>query len=1184
MSDYKDIIRNPETLYWFKAAMGVKISRDCLLEIVKEISRECYDNIRREIKQYHGVLESDVCNQCHTPNVLPCDPTNICCKRYRGKCAFHEIYKQRNCPNNLCDEICKQIVKQHRFRSQQNPHSFKGPTWINTDASKWCSEPWQISKCFISKDGYKDANQAESTDFNGIVNVMYNCEYFQTYFKDDLTQQENVCTKARDVGRAVRHTCAMAMIRQDSDRAIDTLVSLLQNLNHVDHQATSLMAVDKLTQLKNGTLAITDEDIALTFEHFKDNLTGEIKEVLEKEKETLVRAMDDALKNIGENITEAIIDAGDDQLAKIKSKGDEVLNELDNVASAVKLLIPSTTPKTNELKHPGVTVDENTPPTVEMSSTLSKIQAWLIEQYQAMCVAPVSMLDTDIDVPLERIYVTPSIKELKRVQKDQNAVHHTVQSTPSSNDVSRYNELLLRDRKPVNTIYIQGNPGCGKTTFSNKLVLDWCIAQSTKVTSKKDTSSATTSKKTPKQKAFDDLDTLRDFTFLFFVSLRDYSGYMCNVTQMIEDAIKRKQLTWDDRVWEHKCLVLTDAADEWFHAEIPFPPPSDSTCKCHKDRTMPLYLQRNNITNIITARPWKLADLKLSDTLTRTFEISGVLDYTTLSKKLFRVLAKKDSISKKDQQAKSTEFFNQINTHNLKHIITIPAMCVQLVHQFYVGRLTEGSWCAVYVNMLDMHIARGLQKLQIPKFDTGNKSCGDIPDILITETAEYMKANLSLVYSASELACKTLTDTNKHSSLVFRENTITQYMTKTEQDYLIQTGIITKKKSFALCPGMNVPYMFVHKTIQEFLSSLYIAMTRTEMDAIMHAIQLAYCDGKSILDIGQLFIFTCGICLPAAERMSKHITDVITNDMECKLQDGSEVFFPFSLRSEAQNIVLDGIIEGAANEQARFRLNFSHIIYEPELSNRYWVFGPYSSRIKAVKTLKDMNMSNIVSIDTAYTGSLDEYPLQEIIKQSRETLSYLGIHNDGNIDLQGVKLKYLECGIKINITSVDCSNMVSCTLTKVTQLTERVLFESLSATGENIRFLNIDRCANIKLFCEALKNLKCLHTLKLTDTQLDDTQLHDYSPVSIRLVRYCRTRVSVQVIKSMVEWSKSRDVCVKCELAWSTDDLSEDAKYVCDWIKQQDGIAFYDYSDTIIPIRACTNICWSKRLNLEVNN
>ncbi|KAH3813596.1 hypothetical protein DPMN_142119 [Dreissena polymorpha] len=81
MSDYKEIIRNPETLNWFKAAMGMNITRDCLLDIVREISQVCYDSIRREIKQQHGVIESVVCNQCHTPNVVPCDPTNICCKK-----------------------------------------------------------------------------------------------------------------------------------------------------------------------------------------------------------------------------------------------------------------------------------------------------------------------------------------------------------------------------------------------------------------------------------------------------------------------------------------------------------------------------------------------------------------------------------------------------------------------------------------------------------------------------------------------------------------------------------------------------------------------------------------------------------------------------------------------------------------------------------------------------------------------------------------------------------------------------------------------------------------------------------------------------------------------------------------------------------------------------------------------
>ncbi|KAH3724927.1 hypothetical protein DPMN_050754 [Dreissena polymorpha] len=195
MSDYIDIIRKPETQNWFKAAMGMNITRDCLLDIVKEITHELYNTIRKEINRKHGVPEIDVCSQCYTPNVLTCDTDNKCCHYKNGRCAFHDIYKPRNCSANLCNEICKEIVCRHRFRNRSKPKSFQGPTWVNTDASKWCAEPWQIAKCYLSKDGYKDVNKEEEADFNGIVNIMYNCEFFQMYFKDDLTQKENVCIK-----------------------------------------------------------------------------------------------------------------------------------------------------------------------------------------------------------------------------------------------------------------------------------------------------------------------------------------------------------------------------------------------------------------------------------------------------------------------------------------------------------------------------------------------------------------------------------------------------------------------------------------------------------------------------------------------------------------------------------------------------------------------------------------------------------------------------------------------------------------------------------------------------------------------------------------------------------------------------------------------------------------------------
>ncbi|KAH3749581.1 hypothetical protein DPMN_184082 [Dreissena polymorpha] len=758
------------------------------------------------------------------------------------------------------------------------------------------------------------------------------------------------------------------------------------------------------------------------------------------------------------------------------------------------------------------------------------------------------MLDPDIDVPLERIYVPPSIHELKRGRKDRHGGGEMDTTSRAGPDVSCYRELLHRDGNPVNTIYIQGDPGCGKTTFSTKLVLDWCEAHSKNGASTLETftGTATSTGKTSNPTYFSDLDTLREYKFLFFVSLRDYSGSKCNVSQMVKDAIKSNQLVWDNSVWEHKCIVLTDAADEWYHPEIASPPPRDYACKCGKDLSMPQYLQRKNITNFITARPWKLANLIMSDTLTRLFEISGVTNYKTLAENVITVLAEKDGISRNDQQCKCIDFIEIIKAQSLGNLITVPAVCVQLVHQFYVGRLVEGSLCSVYMNMLDMHIAKGLQKLQIENFDTEEMCVNEIKQIIGTESTEFLRDNRSLVYSASALAFKTLTDTSKESSLVFAENTITNHMTKTKLDYLLQTGIITKKKSLALSSRKNVPYMFLHKTIQEFLASLYIAMNQSDIENILSTIQSVYCDYKSILDIGQLFIFTCGMCAPAAERISKHITDVITCDLESKLTSISDLDIFLFLYPEraAQNIIVDGFIEGLANKQSCLQLTISHIDFRfISLIRKKYLY--------ALNTLIDMNISNIISIQVHSSHQESQHRLQEIISKSRETLSYLylQLYDTGQLDLQGVKLKYLSCRYKTDISNLDCTFMRACEIV-FTRLSEDRILQSMSVTGKSIRSLVLAFATSTGL-CAALPNLTSLHTLNLFSTGLAVSQL-SHLPESIRKVVYQCIRVSTQDIKSMVEWSKSRDACVCCELSLCF--ISDNETDICHWIKQQDGI------------------------------
>ncbi|KAH3724785.1 hypothetical protein DPMN_050610 [Dreissena polymorpha] len=62
------------------------------------------------------------------------------------------------------------------------------------------------------------------------------------------------------------------------------------------------------------------------------------------------------------------------------------------------------------------------------------------------------MLDPDIDVPLERIYVPPSIKELKRGQEGRRGGSETDKTSRVTTDVNCYRDLLHSDWNPVNTI------------------------------------------------------------------------------------------------------------------------------------------------------------------------------------------------------------------------------------------------------------------------------------------------------------------------------------------------------------------------------------------------------------------------------------------------------------------------------------------------------------------------------------------------------------------------------------------------------------------------------------------------------------------------------------------------------------------------------------------------------------
>lgn len=163
---------------WFTSALAVETVRDALLNFIKKKIQELHQDILNKLPP------ATVCNSCSLESILPCPTKNIC-RLQRGKCQFHKS-KPQPCPNKVCDIIRNEIEKVHR-------HS--NPAWENTDPSLWCSDPWQLAKCFMPKEGYCKANTADKTDFNGIIYVLLNCKRFESFFKSDLTKENSICHK-----------------------------------------------------------------------------------------------------------------------------------------------------------------------------------------------------------------------------------------------------------------------------------------------------------------------------------------------------------------------------------------------------------------------------------------------------------------------------------------------------------------------------------------------------------------------------------------------------------------------------------------------------------------------------------------------------------------------------------------------------------------------------------------------------------------------------------------------------------------------------------------------------------------------------------------------------------------------------------------------------------------------------
>ncbi|XP_052815025.1 uncharacterized protein LOC128241928 [Mya arenaria] len=1003
MDERQSSARKPLNTNWYRCWQSVCITHAVLVDL----TTDGFDRLQQETIDYinslNGFKERTICSSCNTINVLPCWTKNLC-KGTKGNCEIHSspALLYGSCPTNgFCNEFVSKLVESHRFGS---------PVWANTDAAKWCSNGWEIAKCFMPPSGYADKANAKETDVNGLISCIINCTFFQQYFHDDLSKPNSIAAKAKEHVTKLRHNPDMELTENQTTSLIEDFINLLDDETYLRKNDKAIYACEQLIKVKDGCIEFTESEVA--------NLMSCIRDVESNFKELqccFQRCM---------------------------------LNAQQCMHVGSQMLAFSQAGFREDLK------------------TLYKTQHNTLPVYPSV---------PEIDDNIDNIYVKPKIIQLDKGKYDRTSFHsNTLRHGQDwrKRSVTTLRNMFYKRQQHLQNVYIQGEPGVGKTSFCSMLAILWSNTQ---------LYGLGYIEKTP---PFTDVETIKEYDFLFLVALRDFSGYECNVEEMIwrlivkrmrnKQAYPRETLT--EIMCTAKCLILLDGLDEWVHPKTP-----SESCICGTNKTIPFRVQRENCTFVTTTRPWKMAYVFVKDSeVDRRLEILGVNDPHDLIGKVL------DSLNKRKGETKTSDaFLNEVGTRGLNHLLEIPIIHMHLLCLWHDDRALEPSVCKIYSSMLDMLFGRAMNSR--PHQDQSHElSSGNLSLPISLADDENLQENKTLVVSLAQLAFNTLQSREQESSIVFKKTQVNEYLSKSELEFALNIGILTQRQSLSSTKPV-LTYSFLHKTFQEFFAALHLANNKgTESESIF----LLHGNKIKVHDISLLFIFSCGLCPETAQKISIDLMRSISESCAEELhRKGTETPSNQSRHLaeivDAQHIILQGFHEGRNNGNSEIKLTIRHVAgHIPK--------GKYCLWKELVETNKD-HIETLL-LDETDTTTEDVTFIQDVISSSRNALRYVHFRNQhGSYDLnQCGKLRYLyientdhDCHTCVDINSTD---LMTCIMNHVTPATEKSVISSLTRALK-LRTLQIHRCRDSGRLLEAMSELRSLEQVKICNTDFAEDQV-----------------------------------------------------------------------------------------------
>ncbi|XP_053405052.1 uncharacterized protein LOC123522820 [Mercenaria mercenaria] len=431
-------------------------------------------------------------------------------------------------------------------------------------------------------------------------------------------------------------------------------------------------------------------------------------------------------------------------------------------------------------------------------------------------------------------------------------------------------DIFQKDRKPLKKVYVLGEAGSGKSSFCKSLVNYWCLAHSDEGQIIDD--------------EFSGVREMKKFNFLFLLPLRHYT-HKVKIKEMLEEKYDHPVLTKLLECESQTCLVVLDGLDEWTSQASKRPPERDSL---------------KQYTVITTSRPWKIATLGISDTEIRhKIVLKGFDDKTSLRNMIGKTVPILNKTFEKDKVSSDCEkALENKSVKNLKHTAI---MLQQLICLWFDDKLhDEISRCALYTEMLELFFDWHKKNSDDPLFTKMMKKSEDLKNVklpLCLRDSEVCKSHSYIIHDVSRLAYETLFNNTKETSLSFDSSTFEQKkISKDVKSCCLKLGILSEDKcqSLSASRSRRSVISFVHKSFQEYLAAVYIAICFEERiapfpdsvntDLSGHCVQhitdfFSKCIAlDEILEQENVLIMLCGLEPQIASSVSKYIYDIVTTD------------------------------------------------------------------------------------------------------------------------------------------------------------------------------------------------------------------------------------------------------------------------------------------------------------------